>query len=172
MPPALLSASKTMPDGKAPSPMTATLWRSARPMSSSPTFRPSAGETRAAGVARHEQIVIAFVRIGVAHQAALGADGAERLESAGDQLVRINLMAGVPDQAVLGEIESQVQGEAQLDDAEVAGEVGGADAQDADQLVADFLSELRSSSASVSLWRSAGPLSFGRSCVIGASHPM
>jgi hypothetical protein len=35
-----------------------------------------------------------------------------------------------------------MQGEAQLDDAEVAGEVGGPDAENADQLIADFLGEL------------------------------
>ena len=52
-------------------------------------------------------------------------------------------MAGVPDEAVLGEVERQVQGQAQLDDAEVAGEVGRADAEDADQLVAHLLGELR-----------------------------
>ena len=51
-------------------------------------------------------------------------------------------MAGVPDQAVAAEVEGQVQGEAQLDDAEVAGEVGRADAQDAHQLVAHFLGQL------------------------------
>ena len=42
----------------------------------------------------------------------------------------------------LAEVEGQVQGQAQLDDAEVAGEVGRADAQDADQLVAHLLGEL------------------------------
>ena len=42
----------------------------------------------------------------------------------------------------LAEVEGQVQGQAQLDDAEVAGEVGGADAQDADQLVAHLLGQL------------------------------
>src|SRR5437660_1430790 len=46
------------------------------------------------------------------------------------------------DEAVAGEVEGQVQGQAQLDDAEVAGEVGGADAEDADQLVAHLLGEL------------------------------
>ena len=42
----------------------------------------------------------------------------------------------------LAEVEGQVQGEAQLDDAEVAGEVGRADAEDAHQLVAHLLGEL------------------------------
>ena len=43
---ALLNASKTMPEGKAPSPMTATEWRSVSPARSSPTFRPSAVDGR------------------------------------------------------------------------------------------------------------------------------
>ena len=41
------------------------------------------------------------------------------------------------------EVEGQVQGQAQLDDAEVAGEVGGANAEHAHQFVADFLGQLR-----------------------------
>ena len=51
-------------------------------------------------------------------------------------------MSGVPDEAIAAEIEGQVQGQAQLDDAEVAGEVGGPNAQDAHQLVAHLLGEL------------------------------
>ena len=43
----------------------------------------------------------------------------------------------------LREVERQMQCQAQLDDAEIDGEVGRADAKDADQLVADFLGELR-----------------------------
>ena len=61
---------------------------------------------------------------------------------AGDQLVGIDLVAGVPDQAVLGEVERQVQGQAELDDAEVAGEVRRAAADDADQLGAHLGGEL------------------------------
>ena len=94
------------------------------------------------GVAGHEQVVFAFVRIGVAHQAPLGADRAKLRESPGNQLVWIDLMAGVPDEAVAGEVEGQVQGQAELDHAEVRGEVSRADAEDADEFVAHFLGEL------------------------------
>ena len=94
-------------------------------------------------MAGHEQVVGAFVRIGIAHQPALGADGLELRVAARDQLVRIDLMAGVPDQAVLAEIEGQVQGQAQFDDAEVAGEMGRPNAQHAHQFVAHLLGELR-----------------------------
>ena len=61
---------------------------------------------------------------------------------AGDQLVGVDLVAGVPDQAVAREVEGQVQGQAELDDAEVAGEVRRAAADDADQLGAHLGGEL------------------------------
>src|SRR5262249_57363203 len=76
-------------------------------------------------------------------EAALGADRLELLEAAGQELVRVDLVAGVPDEAVAAEVERQVQRDGQLDDAEVAGEVGRADAQDADQFVADLLRQQR-----------------------------
>ncbi len=66
----------------------------------------------------------------------------ELLGASGDQLVGIDLVAGVPDQAVLAEVERHVQRQAKLDDAEVAGEVGRAAADDADQLVAHLAREL------------------------------
>ena len=46
--------------------------------------------------------------------------------AARDQLVRIDLMAGIPDQPIVPEIERLVQREAQLDHAQVRREVGAA----------------------------------------------
>ena len=76
----LFSASKTIPDGKAPSPITATARRFG--FAEQVIAAGEAGDRRhaAAGVARHEQVVVALVRVGIAHQPALGAD---RLESRG-----------------------------------------------------------------------------------------
>ena len=79
----------------------------------------------AAGMTGHEQVVRALLRIGIAHQSAAGADRTEAGEAAGDQLVRVDLMTGIPDETVAAEVENAVQGQAQLDDAEVRGEVGG-----------------------------------------------
>ena len=79
----------------------------------------------AAGVAGHEQVVGAFVWIGVAHQAPLGADRAERGEATCDQLVGIDLMARIPDQAVAAEVVDAVQGKTEFHHAEVRGEVRG-----------------------------------------------
>ena len=70
-PPALFSASKTMPDGEgAVADDGDAVAVAPRPSSSSPTFRPRHGRDAAAGVAGHEQVVVALVRVGVAHQAA------------------------------------------------------------------------------------------------------
>ena len=82
------------------------------------------GRDAATRVTGHEQVVVAFRGIGVAHQAPFGANRCKIPESARDELVRINLVAGVPDQAISGEIEHLMQGDAQLDHAEIAGEVG------------------------------------------------
>ena len=90
----------------------------------------------------HEQVEGAFGRVGVAHQTPFGPDRVQHGGAAGDQLVGIDLMAGVPDQAVLGEVEGQVQGQAELDHAEVAGEVGRPPAHDAYQLGSHLVGEL------------------------------
>ena len=87
-----------------------------------------------AGVAGHEQVERAFGRVGVTHQAPLGPDRVQPVGAAGDQLVGIDLVARVPDQAVAGEVEGQMQGQAELDDAQVAGEVSRAAADHVDQL--------------------------------------
>ncbi len=117
-------ASKTMPEGNAPSPITATTCRSSWPQQVVAALQAQHGRDAAAGVAGHEQVVVAFVRVGVAHQAPLGAHRAELVVAAGDQLVRIDLVAGVPDQPVAAEVERGVQRQAKLDHAQVRGEVG------------------------------------------------
>ena len=89
----------------------------------------------------HEQVVLALARVREAHQPALGADRVEPVVAARDELLRINLMPGVPDEPVLvlREVERQVQRQAQFDDAEVTREVRRSCGQDANQLVADFV---------------------------------
>ena len=106
---AWLNASKTMPEGSAPSPMTATACRSGAPADLVADLEPQRRRGRAAGVPGHEQVERALGRVGVAHQAPLGPDRVQTRGAAGDQLVGIDLVAGVPDQAVLGEVEAQVQ---------------------------------------------------------------
>ncbi len=101
-----------------------------------PRLQPQGRRRSAAGVAGHEQVVKTLRRVGVAHQAPLGPDRVQLGRAAGDQLMRIDLMSGIPDQAVLGKVERQMEGQAELDHAKVTREVGGASADDADQLLA------------------------------------
>ena len=105
------------------------------------------GRDAAAGMAGHEQVVGAFVRIGIAHQAAVGADRGKLAVAAGDQLVRIDLMAGVPDQPVAAEVERRVQGQAELDDAQVRSKMGRAIGDDFAQRLAHFGRPIASTAA-------------------------
>ena len=125
-PPALFMASKTMPRGKgAVADHGHDVPRFSSGCSrSSPHLQAQGRGHAAAGVAGHEQVVVAFGRIGVAHQAALGPHRVELVVAAGDHLVGVDLVAGVPDQAVAAEIEGGVQGQGQLDHAQVRGEMG------------------------------------------------
>src|SRR5262249_27897438 len=78
----------------------------------------------------------------ITHQAAARANRSEVLVSTRDQLVRINLVAGIPDKPVTAEVEGQVQGEAQFDDSQIAGEGGRPQTQHADKFVAHLPGEL------------------------------
>ena len=77
-------------------------------------------------MAGHEEVVGAFFRIGVSHQAALGPNRSEAGEPTGDQFMGIDLMPSVPDEPVAAEIKNAVQGQAQFHHPQVGGEVGGA----------------------------------------------
>jgi hypothetical protein len=81
--------------------------------------------------------------VGISHEAPFAADRLELGEAAGDEFVGIDLMAGVPDQPVLREIERQVQRQAELHDPQIAGEVGGAIGDDFAERFADFPGELQ-----------------------------
>ena len=87
-------------------------------------FKPQGGRNTRSGMAGHEQVVFALLRVGVAHQAPLGAHGAELVVAPRDELVRIDLVACVPDEAVAAEVERRVQRQAQFNHAQVRGKVG------------------------------------------------
>ena len=59
-----------------------------------------AGGNRGRGVGRAERIVIALGPLGETGKPAAGAQGADAIAAAGQDLVRIGLMANVPDQAI------------------------------------------------------------------------
>ena len=88
--------------------------------------QPDCRRNARAGVARHEEVVFALLGIGVAHQAALGPHRMELRIATGEQLVRIDLVAGIPDQPVVEEIKRLMQREAELDDTQVRREMGAA----------------------------------------------
>ena len=101
------------------------------------------GATRGTtGMAREEEVVGAFGRVGISHQAATDAHGMEFLVASGNQLVRIDLMTGVPDQPVAAEVESRVQGQGELDHTEVGGEMGRPPRSEAAQGLADLGGQL------------------------------
>ena len=75
------------------------------------------------GVADAEQVVVAFVGGGKAAHTAFLSQPLEQLAPTGEQLVRVALMADVPQQPILREIEDAMQGHAQLHGAQASGEV-------------------------------------------------
>ena len=93
-------------------------------------------------MARHEEVVGALVGIRVAHQAALGANRAEATKASGDQLVRIDLVARVPDEPIAAEVEDPVQRQAELHHAQVGGKVGRAAGRDFAERLAHLGGEL------------------------------
>ena len=70
-----------------------------------------------------ERVVVAFGALGESGQAAAGAQRADAVAPAGQDLVRIGLMADVPDQPVARGIEDVVDGRGQLDHAETGTEM-------------------------------------------------
>ena len=70
-----------------------------------------------------ERIVIAFGALGKTGQTAAGAQRADAVAAAGQDLVRVGLMADVPDQAVARGVEDVMQGRRQFDDAETCAEM-------------------------------------------------
>ena len=68
-------------------------------------------------------IVRALGARGEAAETAGLADGGEAIAAAGEELVRVGLVADVPDDLVLGRVVDVVEGDGQLDDAEVGGEM-------------------------------------------------
>ena len=63
------------------------------------------------------------LRVGKGREAARLLDGVQPVAAAGQHLVRIGLVADVPDQAVIGRIEHVMQRDGQLDRAQAGGEM-------------------------------------------------
>jgi hypothetical protein len=71
------------------------------------------------------------------------ADGGKAIEAAGEKLVNVALMAYIEDKLVFGSFENTVQSDRQFHHAEVGTKVTAGIGENPDELVADFLCELR-----------------------------
>ncbi len=116
--PRLLSASRAMPPDRAPSPMTATTrWL---PAVQAPRRKKAGGYgQRRRGMSGHECVIRGFVGIHEPADPATLPQGAERLVSAGEKLVRIALVPHVPHQLVGRRVQCHVQRDRQLDGSQV-----------------------------------------------------
>ena len=89
-----------------------------------------------------ERIVIALRALGETRQAAAGAQRANPVAPAGEDLVWVGLVADVPDQAIAGRIENIVQGGRQLDHAEAGAEMSSRHRDGIDGLLPKFVGHL------------------------------
>ena len=97
---------------------------------------------RGGGVGVLDRVVVGLGPAGVAGQAALLPQPVELARAAGEHLVHVRLVAGVEQDAVARRVEHPVQGERQLDDAEVGAEVAAVRRHRGDDGDADLLGEL------------------------------
>ena len=93
-------------------------------------------------MARAERVVFAFGALAEARQAARLAQRADAVAPAGQDLVRVGLMADVPDQPVARRIEDMVQRDGQLDHAKPGAEMAAGDRNRGDQLLAELFGQL------------------------------
>ena len=98
---------------------------------------------RRRGVARAHDVVLGLVDRAERGEAAVLADGAELVAAAGEDLVRVGLVADVPEDLVPRRVEQRVQGDRDLAGAEVGAEVAADLPHRVDQELADLLGDLR-----------------------------
>src|SRR5665213_21583 len=94
---------------------------------------------RSAGMTDAEGVVFAFAACWERRKPAILLDSVQLVTAAGQNLVRIRLVADVPDQAVMRCIEHVMQGNRQLDRAEPCGKMTAARGDAMDQEPAQFL---------------------------------
>ncbi len=100
------------------------------------------GRDRGRRVGRAEGVVFALVAAREAADAAKLPQAAHAVAAAGQDLVRIGLVADVPDQAVLGRVEDAVQRDRQLHRPEVAGQVAAGLRHAGQHVVPQFVGQL------------------------------
>ena len=117
-----------MPALIAPSPITA-IALPGLPVQLVGNGKAEARRNRGGAVRRAERVIFAFAALGEAGQAAALPQGADPVAPAGDDLVRIGLVADIPDQPVFGRVEDIVDRHGQFDHAKARTQMpaGGAD---------------------------------------------
>src|SRR3546814_986592 len=88
-----------------------------------------------------EGVVFALLALGKWGHAVLVLDGVDRVAAAGEDLVRVGLVADVPDDAVVGGVVHRVQGDGQFDHAEAGAEMTARLADRFDQVGAQFVGD-------------------------------
>jgi hypothetical protein len=101
------------------------------------------GRRGGAGVAHQVGVVRRLPLVGEARQAALLPQRVEARLALGQQLVRVALVADVPDEAVVLEVEDVVQADRQFDDAHAGAEVAAGDRHRVEDDLAQFGAERR-----------------------------
>ena len=120
--PPWLSASNAMPAVIAPSPITATTLRCVA-LALRGDRHAERGRDRGRRMADAERVVLAFLALRERREAVLLLDRGDAVAAAGQDLVRIALVADVPDQAVARRVEQVVQRDGQLDHAQAGAEM-------------------------------------------------
>ena len=90
-----------------------------------------------------EDVVLRFLALAESGDAVVLADRVEAIATSGDQFVRIALMPGVENELVARRVEYVVQGQGQLDDAQVAAEVAADRRDHFDDALPNLLRQLR-----------------------------
>jgi hypothetical protein len=101
-----------------------------------------AGGDRGRGVRGAERIVVALGALGETGEAAGGAQRADAVAAAGQDLVRVGLVADVPDQAVARRVEGVVDRGGEFHDAEAGAKVAAGYRNGVDGFLAEFVGDL------------------------------
>src|SRR4051794_19285353 len=101
------------------------------------------GGNRGGGMRRAEGVVVALAALGEAGETAGLAQRADAVAPSGQDLVRIGLMAHVPDQPVAWGIKDIMQRDRELDHAEAGAEMSAGDGDGVNRLLAQFGGKLR-----------------------------
>ena len=102
-----------------------------------------AGRDRGGGMRGAEAVVFALGALGETGETAAHAQRTDTVAPAGQDLVRIGLMADVPDDAVVGRVEHVVQRAGQFHDAEPGAEMPAGHRDGVDHFGAQFVGNLR-----------------------------